>query len=66
MKFSGYYFYINTNIQGDFQISVSLPLNYAMNSFDKMMLFLFQNKIQLHRKTIIHREASNYSIRKAE
>ena len=27
-------------------------LNYAMNSFDKKMLLLFLNEIQLHRKTV--------------
>ena len=27
-KFSGYYFYLKTNIQGDFQICISVPLNY--------------------------------------
>ena len=26
MKFSGYYFYMNTNIQGYFQICISVPL----------------------------------------
>ena len=26
MKFLGYYFYTNTNIQGDFQICISVPL----------------------------------------
>ena len=26
-KFSGYYFYMNTNIYGDFQICISVPLN---------------------------------------
>ena len=25
-KFSGYYFYMNANIQGDFQICISVPL----------------------------------------
>ena len=25
-KFSGYYFYMNFNIQGDFQICISVPL----------------------------------------
>ena len=25
-KFSGYYFYMNLNIQGDFQICISVPL----------------------------------------
>ena len=27
-------------------------LNYTMYSFDKKVLLLFQNKIQLHRKTV--------------
>ena len=24
-EFSGYYFYMNTNVQGDFQICISVP-----------------------------------------
>ena len=28
-KFSGYSFYMNTNIYGDFQICITLPLNKA-------------------------------------
>ena len=27
-KFSGHYFYTNLNIQGDFQIGISVPLKY--------------------------------------
>ena len=27
-KFSGYYFYLNTNIEGDFHICISVPLNH--------------------------------------
>ena len=40
-------------------------LNYAMNSFDKKILLLFQNKILLHRKTvdqmkyIVHNKSGN-------
>ena len=32
VKFSGYYFYLNTNIQGDFQICISVPLTLALES----------------------------------
>ena len=35
MKFSGYCFYLNTNIKGDFKICISVPLN---------ILLIFQNK----------------------
>ena len=31
-KFSGYYFYVNTDIEGDFQICISVPLNTYNNS----------------------------------
>ena len=27
-KFSGYYFYMNLNIWGDFQICISVPVSY--------------------------------------
>ena len=29
-KFSGYYFYMNTSLQGDFQICLSVPLKVAL------------------------------------
>ena len=32
-KFSGYCFYMNTNIYGDFQICISVPLNFAVKQF---------------------------------
>ena len=32
-KFSGYYFYKNTTIQGDFQIYISVPLMGQIESF---------------------------------
>ena len=33
MKFSGYYIYINLNIQGDFQICISIPLRLDAKQF---------------------------------
>ena len=32
-KFPGYYFYMNLNILGDFQICISVPLNEPVGSF---------------------------------
>ena len=45
-KFSGYCFYMNTNIYGDFQISVSVPLIrkpkfYIFNSMAVVFYLLF-------------------------
>ena len=40
VKYSGYYFYINTNIARGFQICISVPL------FQKGLIVLFQ-KLQL-------------------
>ena len=34
MKFSGYWFYMNTNILGDFQICISVPLR-DISCFEK-------------------------------
>ena len=31
-KFFGYHFYMDTNIQGDFQICISVPLMVSMTS----------------------------------
>ena len=31
VKFSGYYFYVNTNIQRDFEICISVPLNHTIS-----------------------------------
>ena len=48
MKFSGYYFYTNTNTQGDFRICISLPLiehfifkNHAQNEAGRIVPDLF-------------------------
>ena len=38
-KFSGYYFYMNLNIQRNFQICISVPLN--------IVSFTFQEKLEL-------------------
>ena len=34
-KFSGYYFYVNTNIWGDFQICISAPLSLTAGHIHK-------------------------------
>ena len=34
-KFLGYYFCVNTNIKGDFQICISVPLKASMGSVQK-------------------------------
>ena len=33
-KFSGYYFYTNANIMGDFQIYISVPLSKTINKLN--------------------------------
>ena len=51
-KFSGYYFYMNTNIQGDFQICISVPL--IMQHFPKTkssILVIFQNFTMFYYKS---------------
>ena len=56
VKFSGYYFHMNLNIWGDFQICISVPLSNSMNIFKRnsrlyLHLYLdFKNPPQL----IIH------------
>ena len=45
MKFSGYYFYINTNIKGDFQICISVPLIYAEYRYDIFHASIFHFKV---------------------
>ena len=35
VKFSGYYFYVNMNTLGDFQICISVPLNVMLTMFIK-------------------------------
>ena len=37
-KFSGYYFYVNTSLKGDFQICISVPLKESgINSLQKLL-----------------------------
>ena len=43
MKFSGYYFYMNLNVWGDFQICICVPLSYC--HFDSLGL---KNPRQAH------------------
>ena len=44
-KFSGYYFYMNLNIWGDFQICISVPLNFLLVSRkNKVNSEILQNK----------------------
>ena len=40
MKFSGYYFYMNTNMKGDFQICISIPLTVLKLSQSKVAPYL--------------------------
>ena len=45
-KFSVYCYYINTNILGDFQICISVPLSYfALNSRFSFLLTIFFNNL---------------------
>ena len=37
VKFSGYYFYFNTNLWGDFQIGISVPLT-PKYAFDTLLV----------------------------
>ena len=37
-KFSGYCFYMNRNIYGDFQICISVPLTYCKNSVSTLFI----------------------------
>ena len=39
-KFSGYYFYVNTKILGDFQICISVPFNRKLHFLCNEMLFV--------------------------
>ena len=38
-KFLGYYFYMNTNIWGDFQICISVPLIYKAKNIHYPLLY---------------------------
>ena len=42
-KFSGYYFYVNTNISGDFQICISVPLKHVHVTyfFHELLIFFW-------------------------
>ena len=43
-KFSGYHFYMNTNIKGDFQICISVPLNLEMCAHIFVLMVAFAKK----------------------
>ena len=49
MKFSGYYLYMNSNIWGDFQICISVPLSKsvcrASEPMETLMLYIFPQKL---------------------
>ena len=57
-KFSGYYFDMNLNIWGDFQICISEPLNghnskeqlhiFSFTRFQKQLLISFQMQPHVH------------------
>ena len=51
-KFSGYYFYMNTNIYGDFQICVSVPLRKKRIKWQAKHLQLFQRMKHFFSKQI--------------
>ena len=53
-KLSGYCFYMNTNIQGDFQICISVPLTLFLLTLDKSVLIKFQNDHILQHNDIIN------------
>ena len=44
VKFSGYYFHMNTNIWRDFEICISVPLSLSFFNFEKQ-LAQFRRKI---------------------
>ena len=46
-EFSGYYFYMKTNIKGDFQICISVPLIHK--------LFLINHHLKVISKRIVSR-----------
>ena len=70
-KFSGYYFYTNSNIRGDFQICISVPLIYfCAHDRDSYCLqtekdFTFLKKIEDHlhklEKAVVQNGAPQYS-----
>ena len=61
-KFSGYYFYINTNIEVDFQICISIPLSFKWCSQNG---FLSQSAcLQPHLYVKVHVPRTHISIRK--
>ena len=43
VKFSGYYFYMNANIYGYFQICISVPLSFfsGMENFKPLLIQIF-------------------------
>ena len=58
-KLSGYYFYMNLNIQGDFQICISVPLkqafffdflSYYYSNFWYYKLLLFYGRLKKKKK----------------
>ena len=44
-KFSGYYFYMNLNIQGDFQICISVPLKTRTAVNAKISVFVIRAEV---------------------
>ena len=47
MKFSGWFFYMNKNIQGDFQICISVPLKIALGVRSAMFSVTGSNSLHL-------------------
>ena len=64
-KFSGYYFYMNTNISGDFEICISVPLNsgskmppsfsiFGLEIYKTIFTFKFNTLKFVKREFLIH------------
>ena len=65
-KFSEYYFHLNTNIYGDFQICISVPLKphvvvfvFTVFSFHSFPFFLYSFGVSLFSSSSIVRAAIN-------
>ena len=46
-KFSGYWFYMNTNLQGDFQICICVPLNYKIKLIKSIIICILMNHLKV-------------------
>ena len=46
-KFSGYWFYMNTTLEGDFQICVCVPLNYKIILIKSIIICILMNHLKV-------------------